>query len=78
MDSVGDLLGRYDQKEPQEIAALKRYIVDTFESPAVVALQGETIIITVPSAPLANTLRLRAQVLQKIANTSKRFIFRIG
>lgn len=79
MEHVGDLLGRYSAKQPDEVAAIKRYIADTFDSPSTVALSGETaIIITVHSASLANTLRLQTSDLQKIANTSKRLVFRIG
>ncbi len=78
MESVSDLLGRYSKKEPGETVALKRYITDTFDSPCSIALKGETILITVHSASLANTLRLQTSDLQKIANTSKRLVFRIG
>ena len=78
MEHVGDLLGRYNAKQPDETVALKRYIADTFDSPCSIAIKGETIIITVLSASLANTLRLQTSDLQKIAQTSKRLVFRIG
>lgn len=78
MDSLGDLLGSYSPKEPDEIHIIKQYIHDQFSATSSVALQGETIIITVYSAALANTLRMRTVQLIEASGTSKRLIFRIG
>jgi hypothetical protein len=78
MEHVADLLGRYNAKEPDEIQAIKRYITDEFNAPSSVSLQPNAIIITVQSAALANTLRLRSTALQKLAGTTKRLLFRIG
>ena len=78
MDSLQDLLGQYSPKEPEEIAALKRYVLDQFGVEPMVGLHGETLVITVASASLANALRLRQFSLQKAANTKKKIMFRIG
>ena len=78
MDSLQELLGRYNPKEPDEIGAIKRYIFEQFGAESSVGLHGETLVITVASAALANTLRLRLLTLQKIANTTRRIMFRIG
>lgn len=78
MDSLQDLLGRYNPREPDEVTAVKRYIAAEFQMTSSVSLRGETLVITVPSASLANTLRLRTPVLQKLAGTTKRLLFRIG
>lgn len=78
MESLQDLLGKYRPKEPPEIVALKRYITDEFGVQSSVGLQGNNIVITVASAALANTLRLRLPALQAIADTDKRLVFRIG
>lgn len=78
MDSLQDLLGRYSPKEPDEIAAVKRYVLDEFGAESSVGLHGETLVITVASASLANALRLRLPALQKIAKTKKKILFRIG
>lgn len=78
MESIGNMLGRYAPKEPDEIALAKQYITDKFKSSAIVAVKGETLIITVTSAALANTLRLRTLQLQKECKTTKRLVFRIG
>lgn len=78
MDSVGDVLGKYKIEQPDEVTAIKDYVAKEFNAVASVAVQANSLIISVPSAPLANTLRLRTPVLQKIANTTKRLQFRIG
>ncbi len=78
MDSLSDLLGGYKAQEPEEIAALKRYIFKEFGSPASVGVQGEALVVTVASASLANALRLRLPALQAAAGTTKKLIFRIG
>jgi hypothetical protein len=78
MDSLQDLLGRYSPKEPDEIAALKQYILDEFGAQSNVGLHGETLVITVNSASLANALRLRLLSLQRAANTKRKIMFRIG
>jgi hypothetical protein len=78
MDSLQELLGRYSPKEPDEVIALKRYVSEEFGAESSVGLHGETLVITVNSASLANALRLRLPVLQKVAKTKRKIMFRIG
>jgi hypothetical protein len=78
MESIGDLLKRYSPKGPDDVMAVKKYIADTFNTPVSVGMQGEALVITVPSASLANTLRYRIADIQEAAGTSKRLILRIG
>lgn len=78
MDSLHDLLSQYSPKEPEEVLAIKRYIAAEFGTESSVGIQGNALVITVASASLANTLRLRLPALQAIANTDKRLVFRIG
>ena len=78
MDSLQDLLGKYSPKEPDEVLAIKKYIADEFGVQSSVGVQGNVLIITVASASLANTLRLRLLAIQAAANTDKRLVFRIG
>ena len=73
-----ELLGRYSPKEPEEVTAVKRYIFDEFGAESSVGLHGETLVITVASASLANALRLRLPSLRKTANTKRKIMFRIG
>ena len=78
MESIGDLLKRYNPQGPDDVLAVKRYIAETFNTQVSVGVQGESLVVTVPSASLANTLRLRTLAIQKAAGTAKRLIFRIG
>ena len=78
MDSLQNLLGAYNSNEPAEIVAIKRYIHETFDAPSSVGLQGETIIIVVANASLANTLRFQISKLRLAAKTDKKIVFRIG
>jgi hypothetical protein len=78
MDSLQELLGSRSPKEPPEVLAIKQYIQTTFSAPSSVGLQGETIVITVASASLANTLRYHAARLKDAAQTDKKIVFRIG
>ena len=78
MDSLQELLGRYSPKEPDEVVALKRYVSEEFGVESSVGMHGETLVITVKSASLANALRLRLPTLQKVAKTKRKIMFRIG
>jgi hypothetical protein len=78
MDSLQDLLGSYSPKEPSEVVAIKQYIQQTFNVPSSVGMQGESIVITVASASLANTLRFHVSKIKNAADTEKKIVFRIG
>jgi hypothetical protein len=78
MDSLEDLLGRYETRQPKEIEAIKRYVLEQFNAEVGVGLQGDNLVVTAGSASLANALRLRTTQLQKACDTKKRIIFRIG
>lgn len=78
MESLAEVLGRYNPQEPDEIGAVKRYVLKEFGVEPSVGLHGETLVITVSSAALANALRLRIVSLQKAANTKRKIMFRIG
>jgi len=78
MDSIGDLLSTYNMAVPDEVTAIKDYIAKEFDEEARVGIQGETLVITVHSASLANALRLRQVAMQRAVHTTKRLLFRIG
>ena len=76
-DSLFDILSRKDFSEPPEIAALKGYIQEHFQTEAEILIRERDIIISVPSAALASTLRFHARKLQAAASTNKRLVLRI-
>jgi len=78
MDNLRDLLGKYSAQEPPEIAAIKEYMQAQFQTDCKVAFQGESIVITVRSGALANTLRFHLGKLRDAAQTEKRLVIRIG
>lgn len=78
MDSLQDLVGKYTPKEPPEIAAIKQYVKKHFKSEVNVGFQGEAIVVMVPGAAFANTLRFHIAKLQAAAETEKKIILRIS
>lgn len=78
MDSLQDILAKFGQPEQPELLAIKRYVDEHYQTPVSTAINGNSIIITVPSAALANTLRLQTTKIQKACDTDKRLVFRIG
>jgi len=78
MDSLQDILAKYGKSEQPELVAVKRYVDEHYHIPVSAALSGETIVVTVPSAALANTLRLQISKIQTDCQLEKRLIFRIG
>lgn len=78
MDSLQDIISRYDKPEEPEIAAIKRYVDERFHTPIRVSVSGNNLIITVPSASLANTLRLKTIEIKEMCRVEKRLVFRIG
>jgi hypothetical protein len=78
MDSLGSILGNKDFDEPPEIAAVKDYVQREFKTAVGVQVRERDIIISVPNAALANTLRLRSPEIKRLCQTDKRLTFRIG
>ncbi|HSW65952.1 MAG TPA: hypothetical protein VLI54_02335 [Bacillota bacterium] len=78
MDSLQELLNKYSPQEPPEVLAIKQFVSEQFGADSSVGINGETLVITVRSAALANALRLRLPALKAAVQTNKRFIFRIG
>jgi hypothetical protein len=77
MDSLDSILKHKDFEEPPEMAAIKKYVQDEFQTAVSVQVREKDIIIQVPSAALANTLRLRSPDIKQRAQTTKRLTFRI-
>lgn len=78
MDSLQDLISHYGKPEQPELLAIKRYVDEHFHTLVSTAIKDGTIIVTVPSASLANTLRLRINSIQEACNITQRLVFRIG
>lgn len=78
MESLGDILTNYGQSEPPELAAIKRYVDEQYHVVVRAAINGNMIVVTVPSAALANTLRLQTTKIRAVCQLQKRLVFRIA
>jgi hypothetical protein len=77
MDSLQSILSDKDFDEPPEISSIKKYVQSEFGTVVGVQVRERDIIISVPSAALANTLRLRGPEIKRRCQLVKRLIFRI-
>lgn len=78
MDSLSDILHRKDFEQPPEMAAIKKYVRDEFKLDVGVLIRDRDIVVMVPNAALANTLRLRGPDIKRRCQLTKRLTFRIG
>lgn len=78
MDSLNSILRRKDFDEPPEMASIKKYVQDEFQTSVGVQVRDRDIVVSVPSAALANTLRLRVPDIRRRCQIDKRLTFRIS
>ncbi len=78
MDSLFNILSDKDFDEPPEIASIKKYVQDKFQQAVGVLVRERDIVIIVPNAALANTLRLCGPDIKRRCQTDKRLTFRIN
>ena len=78
MDSLLNILNDRDFDEPPEISSIKKYVQDQFGIDVGVQPREKDIVVMVPSAALANTLRLRGPEMKTRCQLTKRLTFRIS
>lgn len=76
-NSLSDLLANKDFDEPAEMRAIKQFVQANYQTAVEVQLREKEIIVTTPSAALANTLRLKLPELRRAVGTDKRIVLRI-
>jgi hypothetical protein len=76
-NSLADILLNKNFDEPAESVAIKKYVQDNFHEIVAVSVRERDIIIEIPSAALAGTLRMHQIQMKKAASTEKRLILRI-
>jgi hypothetical protein len=76
-NSLADLLANKDFDEPEEMKAIKLFVRQNYKVDVEIQMRDKVIIVTTPSAALANTLRLKLPELRKVAATDKRIVLRI-
>ncbi len=78
MDSLFNILSKKDFDEPSEMASIKKYVQDEFNVEVGVQIRDKDIIIKVPSAAMASSLRLRGPEIKRRCQLDKRLTFQIG
>jgi len=78
MDSLFNILSKKDFDEPSEMASIKKYVKDEFDIEVGVQIRDKDIIIKVPSAAMAGTLRMRGPEIKRRCQLDKRLTFQIG
>lgn len=78
-NSLKDILdGRAKSNEPPEFGIIKRYMMKHFKIVPKLAMSNKNIIISVPHAALAGSLRMSLHELKEECNTDKRLVIRIS
>jgi hypothetical protein len=77
MDSLRSILSDKDFDEPPEMSSIKKYVQDEFKVAVSVLIRDKDIVIQVPNAALASTLRLRGPEIKRRCQITKRLTFRI-
>lgn len=78
MDSLNNILSRKDFDEPSEISSIKKYVKTEFKTDVSVQVRDKDIVIIVPNAALASTLRLRGPDIKRRCQLDKKLSFRIS
>jgi hypothetical protein len=78
MDSIFSVLSGKNFDEPPEMASIKKYVLDEFNTEVGVQVRDKDVIIKVPNASLASALRLRGPEIKRRCQIDKRLTFQIG
>ncbi|MDB5175836.1 MAG: hypothetical protein JWM81_694 [Candidatus Saccharibacteria bacterium] len=78
MDSLFNILANRNFDEPPEVASIKKFVFDNYQTDVSVAVRDKDISITVPSAALASTLRMRLPEMKRRCQIDKKILLRIG
>ncbi|GAC1501153.1 MAG: hypothetical protein NVS1B10_05190 [Candidatus Saccharimonadales bacterium] len=78
VDSLNSILSDKDFDEPPEMASIKKYVLQEFNTVIGVQVRAKDIIISVPNSALANTLRLRGPEIKRRCQIDKKLTFRIA
>lgn len=77
MDSIFSILSHKNFDEPPEAASIRKFVLDEYQTEVSVTVKDHGISVQVPSAALANTLRLRAPEMKRRCQIDKKISFRI-
>lgn len=78
VDSINSILGDRNFDEPPEVASVKKYVRDNFQTEISVLVRDHDLVISVPNAALASTLRFRLPEIKRRCQIEKRLVIRIA
>lgn len=78
MDSLQDILGKRDFTPPNEVTAVKEFILRRYKSPSTVRVERDVLVVRVPSSALAATLQLERRTMIDRCRITRRLIIRYG
>lgn len=78
MDSLQEILGGKTFKAPDEMAAIKAYILRKYKSNCTVKQQRGAFIVSVPNSALAATIYLERQTMIKTIGLKDKLVVRTG
>lgn len=77
-ETIGDLLKKRGQSEPEEFLIIRKYVQDRFEITPKLSMSKFAITIKVPNAAIATNLRFELFELKKLLDTKLRLIIKIN
>lgn len=77
-NSLSDILGNREFKQPDEITRIKNFVKNKFGEDPRVSVTNDSIIIIVKGAAMAGALRPELHILQKQIKTNKKLLIRIN
>lgn len=78
MDSLQDIMSHKDFMPPDEIAAVKEYIMRRYNSASSVRVEQNALIVRVYSSGLAATLHLEQRRMIEACRITKKLVIRSG
>jgi len=78
MDSLQEILGKRDFTPPNEVTAVKEFILRRYKSKSYVRVERDTLVVKVPSSALAATLQLEQRSMIDTCRITRRLIIRTG
>ncbi len=78
MDSIGDLLNTNQSAEPPQVAALKKYVKDNYDSKASVRVSPKYLLISAPNAAIAHKMRVDTLKITEECKLDRRLVIHIG
>jgi len=78
MQSLGDILSNRNFDEPTEVTALRTFVQERYDVTPTITLQKDYIVLRVPSAALANNLKMEQLEITRFCKLTKKLVIRTG